>query len=94
MERAADQCLFDSLPFSFYEEYEECSTVRGVWTPRWTPELAVPFPVASANSPTDSERLTTPELVAFSFANGITGTVASARFDVRTVETTRKKSHD
>ncbi len=34
MERAADQCLFDSLPFSFYEEYEECSTVRG-----WLREL-------------------------------------------------------
>ena len=38
-ERAADQRLFDSSPCSLYEEYEECSTVRGVWTPRWTPGL-------------------------------------------------------
>ena len=35
--RAANQRLFDSLPFPVYERYEECSTVRGSWTPRWTP---------------------------------------------------------
>jgi hypothetical protein len=33
----------DSSPFSLYEEYEECSTVRGLWTPRWTPvSLGIP----------------------------------------------------
>ncbi len=36
--QAADQRLFDSSPCSLYEEYEECSTVRGLWTPKWTPE--------------------------------------------------------
>jgi hypothetical protein len=25
-----------------YEGYEECSTVRGLWTPPWTPESAGP----------------------------------------------------
>jgi hypothetical protein len=36
---AANQRFIDSSPFSPYEEYEECSTDRGVWTPRWTPHL-------------------------------------------------------
>ena len=36
-ERAADQLLIDALPFPVYESYEECSTVRAVWTPGWTP---------------------------------------------------------
>ena len=26
-----------------WKEYEECSTVRGVWTPPWTPGSSVPF---------------------------------------------------
>ncbi len=34
--RTFESCL-DSLPFPVYEDYEECSTVRGLWTPRWTP---------------------------------------------------------
>ena len=41
--RAANQRLFDSSPFSLYDESEECSTVRGVWTPIWTPGSSVPF---------------------------------------------------
>ena len=35
--RTADQRFVDLLPFTFSEEYEECSTVRRLWTPRWTP---------------------------------------------------------
>ncbi len=49
--RAADQCLFDSLPFFVYESYEECSTVRGLWTPPWTP-----VPIRSSGSAVSSVR--------------------------------------
>ena len=34
-------------PFPVSESYEECSTVRGVWTPRWTPD---PSPVCIPRS--------------------------------------------
>src|SRR5437667_8980575 len=40
--RRAHQRFPDALPFSFSEEYEECSTVRGLWTPRWTPVAPLP----------------------------------------------------
>jgi len=36
--RTSESCL-DSSPFPVYEEYDECSTVRGSWSPRWTPVL-------------------------------------------------------
>jgi hypothetical protein len=37
-QKGGESTLIDSLPFPLYEEYEECSTIRGVWTPPWTPE--------------------------------------------------------
>src|SRR5437867_3320040 len=33
--------LANSLPFPLSEESEECRRVRGLWTPRWTPESAL-----------------------------------------------------
>jgi hypothetical protein len=33
LEGATNQRLFDSSPFSLFEGYEKCSTVRGSWTP-------------------------------------------------------------
>ncbi len=46
--RATNQRLFDSSPCSLYEDYEECSTVRGLWTPPWTP---VSCPATTRNRP-------------------------------------------
>src|SRR5712691_7247409 len=40
-ERQRIKDLGNSLPFPVSEESEEGRRVRGVWTPRWTPESAL-----------------------------------------------------